>query len=793
MEENNIYTKSSVADKITFGLLLLVVFLAPLFFVPGSFVSVQFGTSLLFAFGTIVSIFAFIISSLKKGTLEMPESKLFMFGALLAVPGIYTLASLSHGFSRMSFFGYTFDLSTVGFILLGFAFLFLVSNVFKTRERIFYSYVAVVVSLLSVTIFLVIRMIFGANVLSFGLFNELTSTAVGGWNSTGIFFGIGAILSLFTFEMLSLTKLTRALTLCALVASLFFLSLVNFSTIWVIVAVTAFLFLAYRVFSSDDVASMSWGDRLKKIPVTSFIVFIVALVFTIWGGVLGNKLATAFNVSSVDVRPTLGVTLDIVKNTLKNQPVFGSGPNTFASQWLSYKPADINSTIFWNTDFAYGVGLLPTFAVTTGILGVLSWIFFFAVFLYLGFKAIFSKMLDQFSLYLTVSSFFIALYLWIMTFIYVPSMVVFILTLFFTGLFFATLYTNGVLKTKVFVFTQNPKVGFAATLALVAVFVVTGTLAYGLMNNSRSLWYFQKSAYAANTKGDIADSEVQLAKAIALVPYDVYYRAQSEIAILKINSLLSQDLSKANKEEVSKFFTDELSKAISSATKAQQADDANYLNWVALGRAYEVAVPSQTEVAGAYEAATLSYQKAMERNPQNPGISLLFARLEAAKNNLKKAKEYAFLAINQKQNYTDAYLLLSQLEVADKNLKGAIDSVAALAIIDPTNANVFFQLGLLKYNDQDFKGATEAFVKSLTIAPDYANSKYFLGLSLVQQGDIPNAIKLFEELKTTNPESKEVEFILTNLKAGKSPFTNAEPPITSTPEKRQTAPVRDRQ
>lgn len=793
MEESNIQASSSSVDKFTFTLLLTVVFLAPLFFVPGSFVSVQFGTSLLFAFGVLVSAIVFILTSLKKGAIELPQSKLFYGGSLLTVPVVYTLSSLSHGFSRLSFLGYTFDISTVGFVVLSFLFLLLVSLVFKTKERIFYSYVAVVVSLLAVAIFLMIRIAFGAQVLSFGIFTELTSTAVGGWNNTGIFFGIGAILSLLTVEMLSLTRFTWILTLVALVASLFFLSIVNFATIWIIVASTAFLFLVYKVFSIEGIGFLSWGDRIKKVPFTSLIVFIIAIIFTVWGGTLGNKLATTFNVSSVDVRPTLGVTMDVVTNTLKTSPIFGSGPNTFAAQWLSYKPADINTTIFWNTDFSYGVGLLPTFAVTTGILGVLSWIVFFGIYLYYGFKAIFSKIVDQFNLYLIVSSFFISLYLWIMVFVYIPSIVVLMLTFFFTGLFFATLYISNLQQVQVYTFNKNPRVGFVATLGLVGVLLLLGGLGYGLFNNSKSLWYFQKSAYAANTAGDLVQSENYLAKAIEAVPYDVYYRAQSEISFAKINALLSQDLSKANKEEVQKFFTDELTKSITAALNAQKADPSNYLNWIALGRAYEIAVPPQTEVTGAYEGAVLAYTKALERNPQNPGISLLFARLEAAKNNLKKAKEYAIIAINQKPNYIDAYYFLSQLEVADKNLKGAIDSVAAASVIEPNNPAIFFQLGLLQYNGEDFKSAIGSFNKSLQIAPDYANSKYFLGLSLVLTGDVPSAIKQFEDLKITNPESKEVEFILSNLKAGKSPFTNAQPPANVPPEKRQNLPVKQDQ
>lgn len=120
-------SSSSMLDKVTFGLLLVVVFLAPLFFVSSSFLSVQFATSLLFAFGALLSLGVYVVAAIKRGSIELPSSRMFLFGSIVTVPVVYTLSSLSHGFSRMSFLGYTFDLSTVGFVVLSFLFLFLIS------------------------------------------------------------------------------------------------------------------------------------------------------------------------------------------------------------------------------------------------------------------------------------------------------------------------------------------------------------------------------------------------------------------------------------------------------------------------------------------------------------------------------------------------------------------------------------------------------------------------------------------------------------------------------------------
>ena len=773
--------KGALFTRISFAILLLITFLAPIFFLPIAFTSTQFGTSLSFAFGVILALLVYIISALFHGEIELPVSSKYILGVIALVPLVYTLAGVANGFSRMSFFGYTFDINTVGFMLLGFAYLFLVSLLFRNKTRIFYSYFAFVISAIVLSIFLLIRIIFGAEVLSFGVFTSLTSSMVGSWNNVGIFFGIGAILSLLTFEMVQVSKLMKGLLLVALVFSLLFLALVNFDVIWIIVAITAFLFILYSLFSSSTVSGLaSIKERLLQIPRCTAIVFVVSLVFVIWGASIGSYLSNTLNVTNVEVRPTLSVTLEIARKTIMDRPLFGSGPNTFTTQWLTWKPDDIVSTIFWNTDFANGIGLIPTFAVTTGILGILSWLIFLGFYVYLGIKSIFTRVSDSFLKYLLTSSFFVSLYLWFMTFMYMPSTAIFILTLFFTGLFFASVYLAEIIRVETKAFSLNPRSGFVSSLILVLFFLASVALGYGLFKNSESLWYFQKSSYALNTGNDVNLSEQYMLKAISSVPNDVYYRALSEIEIIKLNQILSQDPKTVKAEDAQKQFSDTLTSAIKAGIAAKDADQTNYLNWIALGRVYEAVSIPELKVDGAYESAQFAYGEALRHNPKNPGIFILYSRLAIVKKDLKAARNYALQAIQAKRNYIDAYFLLSQIEVEDKNIKGAIESVTAASVIDPTNSGVFFQLGLLKYNSEDFKGAIEGFLKALEITPNYANAKYFLGLSYEKTKEHAKAIAEFEALKVSNPDSKEVDTILSNLKANKNIFTDT---ATSNPDK----------
>lgn len=794
MDENQVETPSllgrSLLEKISFVVLFLASFLIPIFFVPMSFITTQFGTSLLFASAVILTTLLIIVSAFGSGSLTLPTNKKYIFWLYALVPVIYILAGLSNGFSRMTFLGYTFDISTVGFIVLSFVYMFFVSLLFTEKRRIFYSYFGFVVSAIIIALFLLLRMIFGVGFLSFGIFTTLTSTPLGSWNNVGIFFGIGVILSLLTYEMFSVSRFMKILLTLALVLSLFFLFFVNFSTIWIIVAICSLLFILYGIWNRRKLGlPVGWKEKLLSLPLYPVIVFIISIIFVIWGAFLSGYFANHFNLSNVDVRPSFSTTMSIAKSTLKTRPLFGSGPDTFITQWLSYKPVEIINTVFWNTDFNYGVGLLPTFLVTTGIFGILSWLIFFSLYIYLAMKALFARIEDEFTKYLVTSSFFVSLYLWIMTWAYVPSPAVLVLTFFFTGLFLASLYIAGVIQFSEHSFSSTPKTGFISSFILMALFVGVLALGYGLFKNSESLWYFQKSSYALNTAGNVTDGEKFMNKAISAMPYDVYYRSLAEIEIAKIQAITSQDTTKVSASDIQKGVLNVLPLAINSALSAKNADQSNYLNWIEVGRAYQSVVPL---VSGAYQLATSAFGEALRRNPQNPGIYLLLAQLDINQNNLGEAKQYALAAIQAKQNYLDAYYLLAQIEVDQKDLKSAIDATQAASILSPDDPAIFFQLGVLQFNNSDFAGAITSLQKSLSLSPQYANAKYFLGLSYEATGSHDKAIAEFKDLQKTNPDNAQVNTVLQDLLAGKPIFTNtsAKSPSTAT---KGSLPVQEKQ
>ena len=557
------------------------------------------------------------------------------------------------------------------------------------------------------------------------------------------------------------------------------------------------IFLVYLIsFSREGLVAtdgMNPPDMLplRRIPIPSLVVLLISVIFILAGNTIGTQISESLNISQIEARPSWQATFDVARQTLVKDPLLGAGPNQFASEWLKYKPDGINSTIFWNTDFSYGVGLIPTFLATTGILGVMAWIAFFLVFLYSGFKAILSNLSDKFSQYLITSSFLVALFLWIFNIFYIPSLTIFALTFLFTGLFVAALMAEKMSPVKTLSFVTDPRTGFVSVLLLILLLIGGVTLGYLLVQKYVASVFFQRGVITFNTEGNLDKAEQQIARAAALSPTDVYYRFLTELSLMRMNALLSQSSENVSAESVRSGFQNLLGVALGNARQAVALNASSYENFMNLGRVYEAVTPLNIE--GAYESAKASYEQALSLNPKSPAILLTMARLEVAKKDNAKARENIGRALQQKNNYTEAIFLLSQIEAQEGNIKAAIQSVEAAATIAPNDATVFFQLGLLRFNDKDFRGAASALERAVALNPNYANAKYFLGLSYEKLNRDADAIKQFTELQAANPANEEIKLILSNLKAGKDPFANAAPPVDATPEKRKTLPVAEKE
>lgn len=755
-----------------------LLFLLPLFFIPITGVSVQFSKFLLVVLAVLVVGGIWVLQRLKDGTFELPVNMLSL--ASVGVFGVMVISALTSGGVYNSFIGQGFETDTVAFFGFAFLLLFLIPGVFSTKRQMLNAYGVFLGCLVFLGLIHLVRLAF-PTLLSFGVLMYTTDTLIGKWNDLAIFFGLGALLSLITLESLPLNRVMKGIIYAVLVVSVFFLAVINFSLIWFVLGGLSLVLFVYGIVMGRT-GHKSTGKI--SLPIAPCIVLIISVIFIFAGGRIGNTLANQLNVSQAEVRPTWQGTIDIAKEVIVQKsvvrPLFGVGPNQFEQAWLLNKPGSVNNTVFWNTNFNYGVGIIPSALVTTGLLGFISWVIFLGMLIYMGFRSILSKIADATSQYLIVSSFIGAIYLWLFTIVYVPSLAVLILAFIFTGLFISGLTMAGILHPVKIEYFKNPKIGFVSVFILIVLLIAGIGIGYLFITKLVAASYYQKAIIEIN-KGEFVKSENFLRQAIDYSPNDVYYRGLSQAYLVHLNSIIASANATTPSEGLQSQFSALSNGALQAGQAAVNYDTRNYRNYSALGDVWTSLVPYG--VANSYENAVAAYNKVLELNPQSPTVYLQLARVESAHNDVPKAKNYIEQAVKMKYNYTDAYYLLAQIQIAQDDVKSAINSVTAAALSDGNNPGLFYQLGLLYYSEKDYKNASAAFAEAVRISPNYSNALYYLGLSLYELDRTTDAIAAFEKVQTLNPESEDVTTIIKNLKAGKSPFPKTAVPAVEDTKK----------
>ncbi|HEU0081114.1 MAG TPA: tetratricopeptide repeat protein [Candidatus Paceibacterota bacterium] len=764
-------------DKISFVVLQVVLFFAPVFFIPSLSVPFQTGKSSVILYGIVLALALWLVARLKDGVFSIPKTWLYAAAGILAV--VYAVAALVSGNHGASLSGQGFELGTLAFFLPSLVLFLLVPLVTRSEKEVFYSYTTLIASFLVVGLFHLARFVGGPGVLSFGIFTAPTANLLGNWNDVAIFFGLASVFSFVTLEKATLSRLFKVLVYAVYVIALAMLVVVNFMPVWISLAALALVFFIYELsFGKRQSAAANLGAR---VPYHALVVLVISVIFIFFGARVSGIIANSLGTSQVEVRPSWTATLEVAKSVVKTDPVFGVGPNRFASQWVSHKPAGINGTLFWNTDFNYGIGLVPSMAVTAGILGFLAMAFFVGLFLWTAIKALLRESASPFSRYLVLSSLFSSVFLWIFSIVYVPSAAIWILTMAVSGLFIASLREDKALGVASATVLNKPAASFVSVLVTVLALIGAISFAYFVTVKLAANVYFQKGVAVINGKGDLDAGEKNISNAVALSPSDTYQQALAELNLVRLNNLFN-DKTISQSDAQAKFQT-LLGGAITAAQAAVALNPTNYQNQMELGRVFEAVVPLNIE--GAYENAKKAYQAALALNPENPQIYLIMARLEVAHKDTKAAKDYIAQALQKKSDYADAIFLLSQIQISENDVDNAIQSVSAVATLSPQDPGIFFQLGILLYSKKDYANAQLAFERAVSLNPQYANAKYFLGLAYYLTGAADKSLQQFKDLLATNPDNADVKAAIASLEAGKSPV-----PAPAAPVKASTLPVK---
>jgi tetratricopeptide (TPR) repeat protein len=751
--------------------------LAAIAFIPSTSIPFLYTKASLLAVGAIVTLALFILARLTRGNIIIPSS--FLLGALWLVPAAYALSSLFSGAGlKNAFFGTELETDTFGFVLLAALLATLAALVLRRREqlRAFYLTLAAtgIIVVLAEIFFLIAGQVAPATYAA-------TTNLIGSFEDLGIMMGLLVVTAMLALRFLTLPSRIRIGLIIAGAIGLFCLALVNSFLVWVMVGLAAlglFIEAIMRrgMLSGDEdlegvttpmAFSGESADDSPRSLVAPLIVLVIALFFLIGGATVGNALSGSLHASTLDVRPSWTATFGVGGHTYASSPVFGTGPNSFTAEWLKFRDASINDTVFWSIDFTSGIGYVPTSFVTTGAVGAIAWVAFFALMLFFGIRFLITRSpQDPFVRFVALSSFVGVVYLFGLAIFTVPGPVVLAFAFVLAGVFISSMRYGADAREWGVAFNRSPRVGFLIVF-LLTLLLLGSVLGVYVVTERYLASVSYNQALSALNNGDVAGAKAAIARSIVFAPSARAYRLSSTIGLAHLNQIAADTT--ASPDAARTDFQTTLSSAVSDALTATQLGSNDYQNWAALGTVYASVVP--LGIDGAYDNAKTAYAHAAQLSPTNPVIPYVLAQLEIANKNGAAAEADLTQAITLKHDYTDAIFLLSQLEVQLGKAKEALQAAEAAAYFAPNDPTVLFQVGLLRLGTGDVDGAIAALTGATKANPQYANAHYFLAAALAQKKDYADAEKELQAVADLSADNaKAVQAAIDALKAGKNPF-----------------------
>jgi len=667
--------RSNTFDRLSFLSLFLVVVLLPLFCLPFTNIPVETSKGLLLVIGLAVCIVFWAIARFLDGKIIFPKSWLLVSGFAIAL--VFLLSALLSGASQASLFGTMFDIGSFWFIFTAFVLMLMSSIIFRTPKQAKTVLLGAILSSALVLVFQGVHLFIPARLsLGIGLLASQTGNILGSWNALGLFAGFATLMFLLVIEFFPISKMEKILLEIFILLSLLLAVFVNFPLVWILLGISSLIIFVYKV----SITLEKNGEEVEKrrFPVVSFVVMMISLLFFMSGTFITSFIPSRLQISNTEVSPSLGATVSITKGVLLKHPFFGIGPNRFGEAWAMYKPAAINNTQFWDTSFDSGSGLLPTLTATTGILGILAWLVFLALFLVIGIKLVFSSIKNGVN-WEMMAFFVLSLYLFVSSFFYSTGVVIFLLSLSFVGVFVGLAASNQGKNTE-FSFLNDHRKSFFSILILILIVVASISVAFKYIERFVSVPYFDKTLSAPTEP--LAEDSIN--KAISLYSNDLYLRTYSQVYLVKLNSIANKGttLSDSDKADLQTSFD----QAVKSAQMAVAYDPANYVNFQLLGSVYQAV--GALGVKDAYSNAVLAYQSASNLNPLNPGLKLAMASAAFVGGDVNDAKTYANAALSLKGDYVDALVTLSQIAKSQGDNAGALSYANAALSITPTDQNL---------------------------------------------------------------------------------------------------------
>ncbi len=763
-----------LADKLAFWVLLLGILLLPFVFYPIPGTSILIVKKFFILLVILSSFLLWLIARFQTRDIKITRSSILMSSLLLPIS--FLISGLFSGAMRNSLIGNFYQSETFMSLLFSWLLFFLITQLFSDKNKLFNFYIFFCISGLLFNFYLLLRFFLGP-ILPSVYTGLLPVGLLGAWYENAIMLGLVAIITVSMLELLNLSqaKLLKVLLASTLVVSLSSLILINYSTVWLLLGL-----ISLGLFIFSILTNQKGYSGVKSLVKYSSVVFIVSLVFFALGGTLAKPIDNIYNYfdfSFLDIRPGFNSTVEVIKGATEDNLLLGVGPNNFSNAWANYRPKAVNESLYWNTNFDHSFGLLPTYIVVSGLLGSLAMLILFITLLYGMFKGLVvavDKKRDGLEKSLIVLSIVFNLYIWSILVFYIPNAIGLPLAFTAMGLLVATMVSVGLVTENKYSVSKSGLWYLISTIVLSILIIVT---LFGVFNLTQRFWSIMVFSQAAKA---LAEGRLEEADSLLIKTLDIsnknplYLRTFTGLKLRQLNDLLSTE--NLGQDEITSQAQNLIDISVSSAQEAVKLHPLDPQNLLVLGGAYEFLASLGVEgISGqAYTEAKNAYDKAFKLSPNNPEILFNMARLEISQSNFTTARDLLEQALTVKTNHNSSIILLSQLDIEDNNIPAAVARLEQALARNSTDTNLLFQLGILQYRNNNIDEAISALSKAIEFSQGgiNANASYFLGLSYDANGQRLKAIEQFEIISRYNPDNREVNYILNNLRLGRPALDN---------------------
>ena len=581
-----------------------------------------------------------------------------------------------------------------------------------------------------------------------------------------------------------LSRVSKRLKFAFLLLSLlsfFILTIISFKMIWVVLLIMLAFILGITILIENKNA-----PQARIIPMI-FLVFV--LFFVLRAKPLINSPELPIEVF---IKHKTGA--EIALSSFRESPLLGSGPASFGNVYKKYRPEDLGD--FSLVNFNESTSFFLTLASTTGILGVLSFLFLVISGLIMFFKEMTliiknSEKRSNVHSYLGLSIGVGWLFLTIALFLYFVNLSVLMLWWFFFSLLVSISFLNRSKEEKeaseIVTTSQNPKTSFFFSFGFVLVIIGFIAVVYLQSQKYIAAAYYNQALKASGQENDIQKSADRMSKAVSLDPNrDIFFRdlAMIHLALAK-EKIIEKGLNNLTAEEAN-FVSSRFTSALQALNQAKNLNPSNSDNFVAVASLYEEFIVIKKDSG---EDAIENYQKAIELDPKNPNIYQSMANvqitladletMDAVQKNqnleqvpqksleyLNGAEKYLRKSLEIKPNHVASNILLVAVYEKMGEEDKAIQKAEENKEIFPGAPEVLVDLGRLYYQKESYTEAKENFQAALNLNPNYANARYLLGLVLDAENDKEAALEQFEKIKENNPDNELLDQIINNLKTG---------------------------